>query len=531
MQYARTDVLILGGGLAGLTAAIHLRRELPGLSVRVLERRGHPVPEAAHKVGESLVEIGAHYFDAVLGLKQHLHDCHIYKFGFRFFFSDGRDDLDRTTELGVSHVLPTPTYQIDRGIFENYLGTHVGELGIEFVDGAVVRTIELGSDDADHRVTFAHDGAEYQANARWIIDASGRAGLLKRQLGLAEMSNHDANAVWFRIGDRLRIDDWSHDLAWQQRCTPRERWRSTNHLCGPGYWTWLIPLASGSHSIGIVADATMHPLDTINTFDKAMVWLEQHQPRLFRELDSRREQLQDFAFLRHYSHNCKQVFSRDRWALTGEAGVFPDPFYSPGSDFIAIANTYIVDLIRRDTGGESFAREARVYEQLYFSFYRNTLALFEGQYPMFGHAELMPTKVTWDYAYYWGVLCQFFFQHRLTDIALFTRLSAPMQACETLNREVQLLLRRAAGSDVGINHAQMIDQCRLPWFVELNRALNDDLDQASLEQRIRDNAAMLETLAAEILAQVRLSGDPSLEDLPALAALAASSSSLLREAA
>ncbi len=41
--------------------------------------------------------------------------------------------------------------------------------------------------------------------------------------------------------------------------TTRERWLSTNHLCGPGYWVWLIPLASGSHSVGIVADEKHAP--------------------------------------------------------------------------------------------------------------------------------------------------------------------------------------------------------------------------------------------------------------------------------
>jgi hypothetical protein len=50
------------------------------------------------------------------------------------------------------------------------------------------------------------------------------------------------------------------------------------------------------------------------------------------------------------------------------------------------------------------------------------LTLYQDQYPMFGHAQLMPLKVTWDYAWYWGVLCQFFFQRRLTDSALFLRL-------------------------------------------------------------------------------------------------------------
>ena len=66
------DVVIMGGGLAGLTLALQLRRRLPDVDVLVIERRTHPVPLSAFKVGESTVEIGAHYFADVLGLKDHL---------------------------------------------------------------------------------------------------------------------------------------------------------------------------------------------------------------------------------------------------------------------------------------------------------------------------------------------------------------------------------------------------------------------------------------------------------------------------
>ena len=119
---ATADGAILGGGLAGLTLAIQLKQRDPAIAVTVLERRTHPVREAAFKVGESTVEIGAHYLADILGLREHLETRQLRKFGFRFFFSEGREDLDRCTELGVSELLPTPSWQLDRGRFENLRG-------------------------------------------------------------------------------------------------------------------------------------------------------------------------------------------------------------------------------------------------------------------------------------------------------------------------------------------------------------------------------------------------------------------------
>jgi flavin-dependent dehydrogenase len=497
------DMVILGGGLAGLTLAMQLRQRMPELQVLVLERRTLPAPEATHKVGESSVEIGAHYFDKVLGLREHLHNQQLRKFGFRFFFSEGRRDIDQVTEIGASRYLAVPSYQLDRGIFENFLAAEAQRRGVHFIDSAMVRKIDLVDETAEpaqpHQVAYEHEGITHEVSARWVVDACGRAGLLKRKLDLAQPNAHGAHAIWFRIKDRIVLDEWSDNQAWRERCDPQARWLSTNHLVGAGYWVWLIPLSSGSHSVGIVADPRIHPLETMDTFDKAMDWFQQYQPRLFDDLDGKRHLLQDFAFFKRFSYGCKQVFSANRWALTGEAGLFLDPFYSPGSDFIAIGNTYITELVEMDQRGERLGARAQIFDQLFHSFYDSTLALYTDQYPLFGDPEVLPVKVIWDYAIYWGVLAQFFFHDRLTDLTAMATLRDEMARCQRLNLAVQSFLREWSGHSLKRNVPAMLDQASIPWFAELNRSLNDTLDAAQFAERIRQSSAQLHALAREIL--------------------------------
>jgi hypothetical protein len=193
------------------------------------------------------------------------------------------------------------------------------------------------------------------------------------------------------------------------------------------------------------------------------------------------------------------VYSGKRWALTGEAGVFLDPFYSPGSDFIAISNTYVTELISKDRAGDPVGAYAKFYEQMYFSFYESTLALYVDQYRIFGDPEVMPVKVIWDYTYYWGVLCQLFFQERLADLTMLGRLRPELQACRDLNGAMQKFLRAWSEVSGKANGPAMLDQAALPWFAELNRGLRDRLDDEGFRTRIRANARQIHALAAEIV--------------------------------
>lgn len=519
------DVVVLGGGLAGLCFALQLIEARPGTTILVVEKRAHPVPEAAHKVGESSVEIGAHYFTRVLGQLAHFRAEQLPKLGLRYFFdpvNGDRRDLVARSELGGNTFFPTPSFQIDRGRLENHLGGEIRARGVHFVDGASIRAVALASDPGEdrkgpHRVTLALGETERTVTARWVVDASGRSSLLKRKLGLAKKNGHDCNSTWWRYDRRVRIDDWCADPDWQGRLQGEragQRWLSTVHLMGHGYWVWLIPLASGSHSIGIVADGRIHPFSTIATYEKSLAWLRAHEPLVADRLAELTAPdalgpaaLQDFLALKDFSYSCKQLYSGDRWALVGEAGAFLDPFYSPGSDYIGIGNTLVSDLVQRDLAGERITGRAVTYERIFFNFYENHLTLYEGQMHLNGDGKVMPLKVIWDFAYYWVLPAAFFFHGRLTDVLLFAELKDALDRAGEVNRAVQKLFRdwhAALEADpTRRGPPTFVNIPGIPFMLELNRTLSEPLARDAFVAQLQANLPRLEHLAAELLAFAR----------------------------
>ena len=303
-QQDNVDVVIVGGGICGLTLALQLSQRIPTLSIAVVEKSQHPVKEAAHKVGESTVEAQAQYHREVLGLGDYLDSQQLRKYGLRMFFSyNGNADISRRVEFGQSVDSPVSTYQLDRGRFENDLGEIIREAGVAFMDGTRVTDVQLRSGTDPHTVTVSDGGPERTLTARWVIDASGRAATLKRQLSLHKPTTHKANASWFRIDYPIDVETWSEDPDWLARVPSGKRRLSTNHLMGEGYWVWIIPLASGSTSIGVVADDNMHPFHKISTFEKTFSFLETHEPQCAAEVGKHSALRQDFRAMKDYAYS------------------------------------------------------------------------------------------------------------------------------------------------------------------------------------------------------------------------------------
>jgi len=496
------DVAILGGGLAGLTLALQLKKSRPGIKLLVIEKQQHPVAEAAHKVGESTVEIATRYLQN-LGLGAHLDTQQLRKFGLRFFFStEDNQDVTQRVEMGLAALHVIPSYQLDRGRLENMLGEEVQQRGMLFLDACKVERIDLQSDV--HTIHLNRKGEAFDVQAHWVVDASGRSSLLKRQLGLAKKVAHKANAVWFRVDQKIDIDTWSTSPEWHARITDGERYLSTNHLCGQGYWVWLIPLASGSTSVGIVTDPAYHSFDTMNRLERAFAWLHEHEPQCARALEDSQSEVQDFRVMKDYAYSCQQVFSSDRWCLTGEAGIFVDPFYSPGSDFIAMSNGFVTDLITSELNGEDIQERARAYNHAYLGMANGWFHTYEQQYHLLGNAQVMVAKYIWDTALYWGSFTLLYFHGKTREMVENRTIAINLyRASALIGTRIQAFFREWAAIDQEKVSNVFVDHYHpLGFMQKFHAGIVATLTDAEFDAEFVENIHLLEQVAGQMVWKV-----------------------------
>lgn len=500
------NVLILGGGLAGLTLALQLKKNAPNLTITVLEARLAAAPVASHKVGESTVELGTYYLREILGLGNYLDQYHLPKIGLRFFFSPHvKEQLDQRVELGASTLLPVPSHQIDRGVFENDLIDQLRSIGVNVLLGAKIDHVQVGNPpEKAHVVTFQKQGKKQQMQSDWIVDASGRCSLLKRKKELKKPIAHHNNAVWFRIKGQIDIDDWSENIVWQQKFDPGLRRLSTVHLMGEGYWVWLIPLVSDYTSVGIVTDPRFHKLNTHNTWPKALAWLQNNEICCAKALQKLEHCPEDFRQIKDYAQHCHQFYSTQQWGIIGEAGAFLDPFYSPGTDFIALSNTWMSDLILRKHAGEDVAGRSILYDRVYAAFFESWIPIYKDQYALFGHSQIMVVKILWDWTLYWGFPCLLFTNKAFTNTnllrTLFVKRGAVSQDVKNLNERMQQFFADWATCEEEpkpyVN--QFIDFMHIPFIKRIHLGLEKKHTEESLLQQCQENVRVLEQMAVHI---------------------------------
>lgn len=406
------DVAILGGGFAGQLMARQLIRQLPGVRVAVFER----TTETSFKVGEATVEIGANYLVRRQGLLRYLYDHHYPKNGLRYFFDNQAKSapLQSMSEIGPINFPFHAAFQLDRARIEADLIEMNANAGVEIRRGVRALPTDVRDDGGVHTITVEGPDRSEEHRARWVIDAAGRADLLARAKGLrVREEEHRIGSVWGRFEGVVDIDDLGPP-AFHERVRHSVRGLSTLHFWYPGYWIWFIPLRNNVTSVGLVGlPATEVP--GVRTQEGFRAFLDSHAS--VRTL-LRGSTAVDTASFSQIAYGTKRFFSEHRWGMIGEAASAADPLYSPGTDFIAIENDMMADLITRDLGGEAaadLAERTGLYNDFMQFRQEATLALYRGQYPTFGSFELTRLKWELDIGSYFNLWASAYMQDQHLD--------------------------------------------------------------------------------------------------------------------
>jgi flavin-dependent dehydrogenase len=301
----RSDVVVMGGGPAGATAAALLARA--GLDVTCVERERFP----RFHVGESLLPANVPLFER-LGVRSRLEASGFLRKNGAAFFDEatGRQVVlnFRAGSRWADHA-----YNVPRAEFDRILLDHAVKEGARVVEGAEVRGIGFEPDRV--RLDVALEGAPTRPiETRFLVDATGRDALLASRLGRRQPLPGLGKAAFF-----------AH-YAGAERWTGRMEGHIRIHLFEHG-WFWWIPFAGDLTSIGCV----LHQR-TVSGRGAALDGLFDDMvaacPGVARGLrDARR--VGGVWSAANFSYGTEPAVG-DRFVVIGDAVTFVDPIFSTG---------------------------------------------------------------------------------------------------------------------------------------------------------------------------------------------------------
>src|SRR6202790_4101291 len=164
------DVVVIGGGPAGSTAAALLARR--GYKVIALEKAHHP----RFHIGESLLPMNLPIFER-LGVLDKVRGLGVFKSG-----ADFEADNERGyNTYAFAHALgnsPPHAYQVWRQDFDQMLYQHARDCGADAREGHEVVAVEQTGPRESQLDVRADDGRSYCIQTRYVVDASGRDALV-----------------------------------------------------------------------------------------------------------------------------------------------------------------------------------------------------------------------------------------------------------------------------------------------------------------------------------------------------------------
>ena len=328
---AETEVLVIGGGPAGSYAACALARE--GIDVTVLEADFFP----RYHVGESMLASlrpFLHFIDLDSAFREH---GFTKKIGAAF-------KMNHKKREGYTDYIKTGgpesyTWNVIRSESDDLLFRHAGKSGASIHDGTKVESIDFsepaGFDVPDeykvHKlgrpssaVWKKKDGASGSIKFKYLIDASGRQGLISTKYYKNRAYNQGLKNVaswgYWKNTDRYAMGTYRDNSPYFEALTDASG------------WSWCIPLHNGTHSVGTVQrqDLSVAKKKAAGSPSPVEFYKQQLQltPGIIKIL-GQGEMVSEVKHASDWSYSASE-YASPYVRVTGDAGCFIDPYFSSG---------------------------------------------------------------------------------------------------------------------------------------------------------------------------------------------------------
>lgn len=300
MTQTKTDILILGGGIAGCIAAISL---VDRFQVTLIDK----LPEPKDRIGESLAP-AAQRILRELNLCQDLDAKTEQKLfrknlGMQSYWGSNQvhmvDHFKNPDGLGLN---------LDRKEFEVYLRKVAEERGVECLWNA--QFVKSKFEENSWKVLIKSGAAEYQIRTQFVIDATGRQSHFARHQGIQRSHFDQLIACWISLPNTLKNE------------------MSTISSTQSGWWYSAV-VPNNKRVISFQTDSDLFEKSTFKTLDSLLILAKENE-----QIQSILNQSDENAILFHgvtaaNSTKLNQT-AGNKWVALGDAAISFDPLSSQG---------------------------------------------------------------------------------------------------------------------------------------------------------------------------------------------------------
>jgi flavin-dependent dehydrogenase len=307
MTVEQCDVAIIGGGPAGSTAATLLARL--GYRVIALEKEHHP----RFHIGESLLPMNLPLFER-LGVLEKVRAMGVFKPGADFEADNERGYNTYAFNRAIGNS-PPHAYQVWRQEFDQMLYQHARDSGADAREGHEVMAFNQPGARETLLSVRTDEGRDYQIQARYLIDASGRDTFMsaKKKLRRKNLEHQSAAIFGHFRGAQLRPGEDAGNISIYR----------FDHG-----WMWMIPLRNGVMSVGAVCRPDYLKQRKGRTVEYLIETLKLN-PALWNRISNAELINNEVRVTGNYSYDSRQMGGTG-WVMIGDAFAFLDPVFSSG---------------------------------------------------------------------------------------------------------------------------------------------------------------------------------------------------------